>query len=334
MRSQVLRTGALVLVGLAVIILFAATFTVYQTQQALVLRLGKVRSVLVEPGLYFRVPLVDVVHYLDKRVLDLDTPVQTVLSSDRQNLEVDAFARYRITDPLRFFQAVNNIQNANGRLISLLNSALRNVLAGASTTDVIRTRRADLMNLIQDIVNRQAQAFGIEIIDVRLTRVDLPAANSQAVFQRMQTERQREAADLRATGQQQAATIRARADREATVIVAEANRKAEELRGRGDAEKNRILADAYGRDADFFAFYRSMQAYEAGLKPGETRMVLSPTSDFFRYFTDPSGRNRGVAGSEGATAPAPARPGAAVPGPSSAVGGAKSSGPGPIGAAP
>ena len=337
MRSQVLRTGALALVALAAIVLFASTFTVYQTQQALVLRFGKVRHVLVEPGLYFKVPLMDAVVYIDKRVLDLDTPVQTVLSSDRQNLEVDAFARYRITDPLRFFQSVNNIQNANGRLSSLLNAALRNVLAGASTTDIIRTRRAELMNLIQDSVNRwaQEQAFGVEIIDVRLTRVDLPAANSQAVFQRMQTERQREAADLRATGQQQAAGIRARADREATVIVADATRKAEELRGQGDADKNRILAEAFGRDPDFFAFYRSMQAYEAGLRPGDTRMVLSPHSDFFRYFTDPSGRGRAAAGSEGAGvgAPAPARPGAAAPGPSSAIGGART-GPGTIGAAP
>ncbi|HEY7383726.1 MAG TPA: protease modulator HflC [Beijerinckiaceae bacterium] len=335
MRSQVFRTGLLALVALAAIVVFASTFTVHQTQQALVLQFGAVRKVIKDAGLYFKIPLAETVHYIDKRVLDLDTPVQTVLSSDRQNLEVDAFARYRITDPLRFFQAVNNIPNANGRLTNLLNSALRNVLAGASTTDIIRTRRGDLMNLIQDIVNRQAQAqgLGVEIIDVRLTRVDLPAANSQAVFQRMQTERQREAADLRATGQQQAATIRAKADREATVIVAEATRKAEELRGQGDADKNRILAEAFGRDADFFAFYRSMQAYEAGLKPGDTRMVLSPTSDFFRYFTDPSGRGRGAAGSEGAGAPAPARPSAAAPGPSSAVGGARTGG-GTIGAAP
>ncbi|HEX2725640.1 MAG TPA: protease modulator HflC [Beijerinckiaceae bacterium] len=337
MRSQVLRTSLLVLGGLLIVALFAATFTVHQTQQALVLQFGAVRKVITEPGLYFKIPLAESVHYVDKRVLDLDTPVQTVLSSDRQNLEVDAFARYRITDPLRFYQASvgGSVQIANGRLTSLLNAALRNVLAGASTNDIIRTRRAELMNLIQDSVNRwaQEQAFGVEIIDVRLTRVDLPAANSQAVFQRMQTERQREAADLRATGQQQAVTIRARADREATVVVAEGTRKAEELRGQGDADKNRILAEAFGRDPDFFAFYRSMQAYEAGLKPGETRMVLSPTSDFFRYFNDPSGRGKGAAGNDGAGAPAPSRPNAAVPGASSAIGGART-GPGTTGAAP
>jgi modulator of FtsH protease HflC len=250
--------------------------------------------------------------------------VQTLLSTDRQNLEVDAFARYRITDPLRFYQSVNNIQNANARLTSFLNSALRNILAGASTTDIIRTRRAELMNIIQDVVNKQAQSLGIEVIDVRLTRVDLPAANSQAVFQRMQTERQREAADLRATGQQQAQGIRARAEREATVILADANRQQEQLRGQGDADRNRILAEAFQRDPDFFAFYRSMQAYENGLKPGETRLVLSPTSDFFRYFNDASGRGRepapavsrggGTTGGGGAIAPARPGPGPGSPG--------------------
>jgi membrane protease subunit HflC len=327
MNSQALRTGLLILVGFAAIIFFAATFTVHQTQQALVLRFGAVRNVISDPGLYFKVPLVDAVHYIDKRVLDLDTPVQTVLSTDRQNLEVDAFARYRITDPLRFYQAVNNVQNANARLTSFLNSALRNVLAGATTTDIIRTRRADLMNLIQDNVNKQAQALGVEVIDVRLTRVDLPAANSQAVFQRMQTERQREAADLRATGQQAAQGIRARAEREATVILAEANRQQEQLRGQGDAERNRILAEAFGRDPDFFAFYRSMQAYENSLKSGDTRMVLSPDSEFFRYFNDPSGRGgdqpTGVGpgaaprqpGAEGGGLSAPRAPGTSRVGP-------------------
>jgi modulator of FtsH protease HflC len=301
MRSQALRTGILLLVGIAAITLFAAMFTVHQTQQALVLRFGAVRKVLTEPGLYFKVPLVETVHYVDKRVLDLDLPVQTILSTDRQNLEVDAFARYRITDPLRFYQSVNNIQNANARLTSFVNSSLRNVLAGATTTEIIRTRRGELMNHIQEILNRQARELGIEIVDVRLTRVDLPAANSQAVFQRMQTERQREAADIRAHGQQEALGIRARADREATVIVAEAGRQADQLRGQGDGEKNRILAEAFGRDPDFFTFYRSMQAYENGLRPNDTRMVLSPNSNFFRYFNDPSGRT--PAGNGGAPVP-------------------------------
>ena len=178
--TATLRTAGLILLAIVAVALFAATFIVQQTQYALVLRFGAVRPPIMQPGLYFKLPFVDNVIYFDKRVLDLDLPVQTLLSADRQNLEVDAFARYRITDPLRFYQAVNNVQNANARLTSFLNSSLRNVLAGATTTDIIRTRRGELMNLIQDSVNKQAESLGVEIIDVRLTRVDLPAANSQA----------------------------------------------------------------------------------------------------------------------------------------------------------
>jgi modulator of FtsH protease HflC len=314
MNSSVLRTGVVLLIGALAIVLYASMFVVQQTQQAIVLQFGRVRDIVTSPGLHFKWP-VDNVVTVEKRVLDLDLPVQTILSTDRQNLEVDAFARYRITNSLRFYQTVNNITLANQRLSSFVNSSMRNVLASATRDAIVRTERANLMNRIQDDVNRQAQNLGIEIIDLRLTRVDLPAANSQAVYQRMQTERQREAADLRANGQQQAQTIRARAEREATVIQAEANRRAEELRGQGDADKNRILAEAFGRDADFFAFYRSMQAYETGLRPGDTRMVLSPTSDFFRYFGNATGRGLNAAagvggGSRAATGTAaPARPG-------------------------
>jgi modulator of FtsH protease HflC len=316
MTSQVYRTAALILLGVFVVVLFSATFVVHQTQYALVLRFGAVRAQVTEPGLHFKLPLVDNVTYFDKRVLDLDLPVQTLLSADRQNLEVDVFTRYRIVDPLRFFQAANNITLANQRLASFTNSAMRNVLASASRDAIVRTDRAALMNTIQEDVNRQAQSLGIELIDLRLTRVDLPAANSQAVYQRMRTEREREAADLRANGQQQAQTIRARAERESTVIRAEANRTAEEVRGQGDAEKNRILAEAYGRDANFFTFFRSMQAYENGLRSGDTRLVLSPSSDFFRYFNDPNGRNGsgtppapgvGVSGNPTLAQPAPAQ---------------------------
>ncbi|HEY8565599.1 MAG TPA: protease modulator HflC [Beijerinckiaceae bacterium] len=290
MNNPVLRIGVLVALAAALLAFFAATFVVQQTQQALVLQFGRVRTQITEPGLYFKVPFIENVVLIERRVLDLDLPVQTVLSADRQNLEVDAFARYRITNPLRFYQSVNNVTLANQRLSSFTNSSMRNVLASASRDAIVRTDRAGLMNRIQEDVNRQAQNVGVEIIDLRLTRVDLPAVNSQAVYQRMQTERQREAADLRANGQQQAAGIRARAEREATVIAAEATRRSEELRGSGDADRNRILAEAFGRDPDFFAFYRSMQAYEAGLKGSDTRLVLSPDSDFFRYFNDPAGR--------------------------------------------
>ena len=308
MNSSVLRTGALIAVGVLLIAFYASTFVVNQTQQALVLQLGRVRDVITSPGLHFKWPFIETVVSIEKRVLDLDLPVQTILSADRQNLEVDAFARYRIKDALRFYQSVNNVALANQRLASFVNSSMRNVLASASRDAIVRTDRLNLMNRIQEDVNRQAQNLGVEIIDLRLTRVDLPAANSQAVYQRMQTERQREAADLRANGQQQAQTIRARAEREATVIVAEANRRAEELRGQGDADKNRILAEAFGRDPDFFTFFRSMQAYETALKPGDTRLVLSPTSEFFRYFNDPEGRGEAGARPPGAPNGAPPTP--------------------------
>lgn len=335
MNNPAIRTGALIVLGILAIALYASTFVVPQTQQAIVLQLGRVRAVITNPGLHFKIPFIENVVPIEKRVLDLDLPVQTILSTDRQNLEVDAFARYRIRDALRFYQSVGNIPLANQRLSSFVNSSMRNVLASASRDAIVRTERANLMNRIQDDVNRQAQNLGVELIDLRLTRVDLPAQNSQAVYQRMQTERQREAADLRANGQQQAQTIRARAEREAVVILAEANRRSEELRGQGDAEKNRILAEAFGRDPDFFTFYRSMQAYEAGLKPGDTRMVLSPTSDFFRYFNDPSGRGGrpNATGSTGAgTVPAPPTPGpqseAPAPGATAAAGIAAAPAPG------
>jgi membrane protease subunit HflC len=308
MNNSNLRTGLLILLGLVVIVLYSSIFFVQQTQNALVLRFGAVQAEIKDdPGLHFKLPLVDTVTYFDKRVLDLDLPVQTLLSADRQNLEVDAFTRYRIVDPLKFYQAVGGIPLANQRLTSFTNSAMRNVLASASRDAIVRTERGRLMNRIQEDVNHQAASLGIEMVDVRLTRVDLPAANSQAVYQRMRTEREREAADLRANGQQRAQTIRAKAERDAVVIRAEANRQAEELRGQGDADKNRILAEAFGQDPDFFAFYRSMQAYEAGLKSSDTRLVLSPNSDFFRFFNDPSG-SRGRADDAARPAqPAPAQ---------------------------
>lgn len=293
--KQALRTGLIAIAAIVAIGLYASIFTVGQMQQALVLQFGRVRAVLnatgeEKPGLYFKIPFMENVVLFDKRVLDLDLPVQTVLTADRQNLEVDAFAHYRILDPLRFYQAVGNIGLANQRLASFTNSGLRNVLARSTRDAIVKTDRGQLMHQIQEDVNRQAKALGIEIVDLRMTRVDLPAQNSAAVYRRMKTEREREAADIRANGDQIAATIRAKADREVTVILADATQTSEQLRGQGDADKNRILAEAFGKDADFFSFYRSMQAYESGLKGPDTRLVISPTSDFFRYFSDPQGR--------------------------------------------
>ena len=295
MNGSAMRTGLLFLVGVVAIGLYASAFTVGQMQQALVLQLGRVRSVLnhtgeSRPGLYFKVPFVDTVVLFDKRVLDLDLPVQTLLTADRQNLEVDAFVRYRIVDPLKFYQSVNTVERANQRLSSFTNSSLRNVLARSSRDAIVRTDRVDLMNEIQEDVNKQALALGVQIVDLRMTRVDLPAKNSQAVYDRMTSERKREAADIRANGEQVAATIRAKADRDVTVLLAEATSTSEKARGEGEADRNRILAEAFGKDPSFFSFYRSMQAYEQSMKNQDTRLVISPNSDFFRYFSDPQGR--------------------------------------------
>jgi membrane protease subunit HflC len=294
MFGHLTKGAAAVVIIVALALVSGATFIVQQTQYSLVFRFGQIaRAPITEPGLYFKVPFVENIVTVDKRILDLDLPVQSVLSSDRQNLEVDAFLRYKVKDPLKFLQTVSTVVGANQRLSSFTNSAMRNVLANATFPAIIRTERALLMNRIQEEINHQAEAIGVEVVDLRLTRVDLPQSNSQAVYDRMRTERQQEAADLRANGNQQATTIRAKADRDVTVIVADASSTGETLRGQGDAERNAIFAEAFNRDPEFFTFYRSMQAYETSLKGSDTRMVISPKSDFFRYFGTPTGQKNG-----------------------------------------
>jgi membrane protease subunit HflC len=274
----------------ALILAYGALFTVYQTRQALVVRLGQPVRVVTEPGLHFKIPLIDSVINVDKRILDLENPAQEVIASDQKRLVVDAFARYRINDVLKFYQSVGSVERVNSQLSILLNSALRRVLGEATLTHVVRDERSQLMARVRDQLESEAQSFGISVVDVRIRRADLPEQNSQAVYQRMQTERQREAAEFRAQGSQRAQEIRARADRDVTVLLANATSTAEGVRGEGDGERNRIFAEAFGRDTDFFAFYRSMQAYEAGLKNSDTRMLLKPDSEFFRFFVDPSGK--------------------------------------------
>jgi len=296
--------GALaVLAVIVAIIAYGSLFTVYQTRLALVVRLGQPVRVVTEPGLNFKLPLIDNVIYVDKRILDLENPAQEVIASDQKRLVVDAFARYRINDALKFYQAVGTIEGANSRLSTLLNAALRRVLGESTLTHVVRDERAALMARVREQLDREAANFGITVVDVRIRRADLPEQNSQAVYQRMQTERQREAAEFRANGSQRKQEIQARADRDVTVLVAETQAKADTIRGEGDAERNRIFAEAFGKDPDFFAFYRSMQAYESGLGHKDTRMVLRPDSDFFRYFADPSGKMRDE-GKKPATVPA------------------------------
>jgi membrane protease subunit HflC len=281
-----------VLAVAALIVGYSSLFTIYQTQQALVLRLGQPRPPITEPGLHVKAPFIDTVVYIDRRILDLEAPPQEVIASDQKRLVVDAFARYRINDPLRFYQTLGSIQGANSQLSILLNSALRRVLGEVTFTHVVRDQRAELMARIRELVDREATAYGIVVVDVRIRRADLPEQNSQAVYQRMQTERQREAAEFRAQGAQRGQEIRSRADREVTVLVAEATSQSEQIRGEGDATRNQIFADAFNKDADFFAFYRSMQAYETGLRHNDTRFLLKPDTSFFRYFNDPSGKPR------------------------------------------
>jgi membrane protease subunit HflC len=286
----------LVLVGIAVfvlVILGSATFEVLQTQQALVLRFGEPvagRGLITEPGLHFKIPFVESVVLLDNRILDLESPKQEVLASDNQRIEVDAFVRYRIVDALRFYQTVGTIERANNQLASVLNSAVRRVLGEANQTQIVRDDRANLMVRIREQVNAEGARFGVRTIDARIRRADLPREISEKVYGRMQTERAREAAEYRAQGSEQAQKINAKADRDVVVLRASAQQQADQVRGQGDAERNRIFAEAYGQDPDFFAFYRSMQAYDASFKARDTRFVTSPTSDFFRYFGSAAGK--------------------------------------------
>jgi membrane protease subunit HflC len=290
MKISVFGGVVAAIVLLLLVLAYSTLFQVYQTRQALVVRLGQPVRVITEPGLHSKLPLIDTVISIDKRILDLESPAQEVIASDQKRLVVDAFARYKITQPLLFYQTVGTVEGANARLLTLLNSALRRVLGEASLTEVVRDQREQLMGRVREQLENEAQSFGIAIIDVRIRRADLPDQNSQAVYERMKTERQQEAAQIRAQGSQRAQEIRARADRDVTVTIAEATSKGEQTRGDGDAERNRIFAEAYGKDQDFFAFYRAMQAYETALKANDTRMLLKPDSEFFRYFVDPSGK--------------------------------------------
>lgn len=301
MNKSFLGVGALaVLIG-ALIVGLASIFTVHQTQQALVLRFGQPvanRGVVTQPGLHFKAPFVENVVYFDNRILDLEQPRQEVLAADNSRIEVDSFLRYRIIDPLRFYQSVRTIEGGNNQLSSVLNSAVRRVLGEATMMQIVREDRANLMQRISDQVNGEAAKLGANVIDVRIRRADLPRQISEQVFLRMQTERQREASEFRAQGAEQKQRIESRADRDVTVLRAEAQRQADQTRGEGDALRNKIFAEAFGRDPDFFAFWRSMQAYETGLKSEDTHLVISPTSEFFRFF------NR----SGNASTPAPSQP--------------------------
>ncbi len=281
-RRAFLLLGILVIV--AGIVVSSAAFTVHQASQAIVLQFGDPREVYTDPGLHWKMPFIQNVLYYEKRVLNLDPPVESILLSDQKRLLVDAFARYRIVDSLEFFKTVRTEGGVRQRLSPIVNASLRGVLGNTTLASVLSGERAEIMLEIRETVNREAGRFGIEVVDVRIGRADFPEQISQDVYARMRSEREREAAEFRAQGFEQAQRIRASADREATVILAEAKRESEIERGKGEGIRTRTLNDAYGQDQDFFNFYRSMQAYTESLSGDSTYMVLSPDSEFFDFF--------------------------------------------------
>jgi membrane protease subunit HflC len=287
--NKALKIGLGAVAAVSLIVLYNSVFTVHQAAQALVLQLGKPVAVITEPGLHFKIPFVQDVALFDRRVLSFDAPKEEIIASDQKRLVVDAFARYRIVDPLKFFQTVNNEAVVRTRLAAIINASIRQALGSVPLQDIISGERAALMAQIRDIVNSEAVDFGIDIIDVRIKRGDLPEANSEAVFRRMQTEREREAKELRAEGSEEAQKLRAIADRKRVILIAEAKKLAQITRGEGDSTAIRIFAEAFGQDIEFFSFYRSMEAYRESLNSDDTTMVLSPDSEFFRYFGGFSG---------------------------------------------
>ena len=263
---------------------YQSLFIVQEINQAIVLQFGDPKKIITKPGLNFKLPFIQNVAYLDRRVLNLDTPPEEVIAADQKRLIVDAFARFRIVDPLKFYISVGNENVARSRLATIINSRIRGVLGTQNLATLLSKDRSKHMATIQNDVNIEAQNFGITIVDVRIKRADLPQANSEAIFKRMQTEREREAKEFRAQGAEIAAKITSTADKEVTVILATANKQSEIMKGEGDGTRNRIFAEAFGRDPEFFGFYRAMQSYEKALIGGDTSLILSPDSDFFKFF--------------------------------------------------
>jgi len=266
------------------IVAFQSIFIVQEINQAIVLQFGNPKKIYTNAGLKFKLPFIQNVVYLDKRVLNLDNPPEEVIAADQKRLIVDAFARFQIIDPLKFYITVGNEAVARSRLSTIINSRIRGVLGTQELATLLSKDRAKQMSIIQSDVNREAESFGIKIVDVRIKRADLPQANSEAIFKRMQTERQREAKEFRAEGAEIAAKITSTADKDVTVLIANANKQSQILKGEGDGQRNKIFANAFGRDPEFFSFYRAMQAYETALIGGDTSIILSPDSEFFKFF--------------------------------------------------
>ena len=266
------------------VFLFQSLFIVQEINQAIVLQFGDPKKIISKAGLNFKLHFIQNVVFIDKRILNLDNEPQEVIAADQKRLIVDAIARFKIVDPLKFYISVGNERVARSRLSTIINSRIRGVLGTKELATLLSTDRAKQMSIIQNDVNTEAKTLGIEIVDVRIKRADLPPANSDAIYKRMQTEREREAKEFRAQGAEIAQKIRSTADKDVTVLLANANKKSEIMKGEGDGQRNKIFAGAFGRDPQFFAFYRAMQAYETALIGGETSLVLSPDSEFFKFF--------------------------------------------------
>ncbi len=300
MNRRLIAVVAVVLIAIG-IVATSSMFIVDQTEQALVLQFGQPRRVIRDPGLNFKKPFIENVLYYDKRLLDFEPPPEEVIASDQKRLVVDTYTRYRVIDPLLFYQTVNSEEGVRGRLQALVSGSLRRVIGNVPLSALLSQQRAGIMHQIRDEVRTEAKPFGIQVVDVRIRRADLPPENSQAIYARMQSERQQQAAEYRGEGAEAAAGVRAKAERERTVILANAQRQAQETRGKGDAEATAIYAKAFGQDKAFFAFYRSMNAYREALGGNHTSFVLSPDSAFFHFFENPTGVSA-------TPAPAPAHP--------------------------
>jgi membrane protease subunit HflC len=272
---------AIIVVG---VVLFQSLFIVQEINQAIVLQFGDPKKIITKAGLNFKLPFIQNVVFLDRRVLNLDNPPEEVIASDQKRLIIDAITRFQIVDPLKFYISVGNERVARSRLSTIINSRIRGVLGTQDLATLLSTERTKQMSIIKNDVNQEAKGFGIKIVDVRIKRADLPPANSDAIYKRMQTERQREAKEFRAQGAEIAAKITSTADKDVTVLLANAKKQSEIMKGEGDGQRNKIFANAFGRDPQFFAFYRAMQAYETALIGGQTSLILSPDSEFFKFF--------------------------------------------------
>jgi membrane protease subunit HflC len=289
MKAGKILGGLIIALG---VLAFLSVIIVKEVNQAIILQFGDPKRIITTPGLNFKIPFIQNVVYLDKRILNLDTPPEEVIASDQKRLIVDAFARFKIVDPLKFYISVGDERVARSRLSTIINSRIRNVLGQEELQTLLSQDRSKQMALIKEGVNNEAKNFGITIVDVRIKRADLPQANSDAIYRRMQTEREREAKEFRAKGAEMAVTITSTADKEVTVILAESQKQSEIMKGEGDGLRNKIFADAFGQDPEFFAFYRSMQAYGKAFNAGETSMILSPDSEFFKFFGNINPNNK------------------------------------------